>query len=87
VDELDGADVEPARRLRGDQHLGSPTLARDDDLLLVAARQRRAARRGPPPRTSYSSSSSRAARGASGDEPGAEAPACGSSRSARFSAR
>ena len=36
--ELDGSDVEPSRRLRGDEKLGvAPELARDDDLLLVAA--------------------------------------------------
>ena len=41
MDELDRADVEAARRLRGDRDarlLGE--LARDHDLLLVAARQR-----------------------------------------------
>ena len=38
VHELDRADVEPARRLRGDEQLRiAPDLARDDDLLLVAA--------------------------------------------------
>ena len=41
VDELDRADVDAARRLRGEQHLKrAPHLARDDDLLLVAARER-----------------------------------------------
>ena len=38
VDELDRADVDAARRLRGEQHLKvAPHLAGDDDLLLVAA--------------------------------------------------
>ena len=38
VHELDRADVEPARRLRGDEQLGvAPELAREDELLLVAA--------------------------------------------------
>ena len=38
VDELDRADVEPARRLGGDQHLRvAVDLAREDHLLLVAA--------------------------------------------------
>ena len=62
VDELDRADVEPARRLGGDQHLRvALDLAREDHLLLVAAGERR--RRGvvgPPPRTSNSRISRRA---------------------------
>ena len=50
VDELDGADVEAARGLDGDQDgRVTPHLARDDDLLLVAARERRRERRRPPP--------------------------------------
>ena len=58
VDELDRADVEPARRLRGDRDLRLlGELARDDDLLLVAARQRAGRVSGSPPRTSYCSSS------------------------------
>ena len=45
VDELDRADVEPARRLRGDQHARvAVDLAREDDLLLVAAREAAGAR-------------------------------------------
>src|SRR5581483_1084139 len=45
VDELDRADVEAARRLRGDQHLRvAIDLAREDHLLLVAARERAGAR-------------------------------------------
>ena len=45
VDELDRADVEAARRLRGEQHARvAADLAREHDLLLVAARQRRSAR-------------------------------------------
>ena len=40
VHELDRADVEPARRLRGDQHARvAVDLAREHDLLLVAARE------------------------------------------------
>jgi hypothetical protein len=55
VDELDRADVEPARRLRGDQHLRvAVDLAGEDDLLLVAAREAAARVCGPPPRTSNS---------------------------------
>ena len=56
VDELDRADVEAARRLRGDQHPRvALDLAREDDLLLVAARERRPRGVcGPPPRTSNS---------------------------------
>ena len=42
---LDRADVEAARRLRGDQHLRvARDLARGDDLLLVAAREAARAR-------------------------------------------
>src|SRR5581483_7238111 len=45
VDELDRADVEAARRLRGDQHLRvAIDLAREDHLLLVAARELAGAR-------------------------------------------
>ena len=45
--ELDRADVEAARRLRGDQHLRvACDLAGDDDLLLVAAGERGGARLG-----------------------------------------
>ena len=41
VNELDRADVDAARRLRGEQHLKSRAhLARDHDLLLVAAGER-----------------------------------------------
>src|SRR5262249_27596803 len=41
VDELDRADVETPRRLRGDQHARvAGHLARDDDLLLVPSRER-----------------------------------------------
>src|SRR5215216_2871206 len=40
VDELDGADVDAARRLRDEQELRpQPELAPDDELLLVAARE------------------------------------------------
>ena len=46
VDELDRADVEPARRLAGDEHPRvALDLACDDDLLLVAAREGRGERR------------------------------------------
>ena len=42
VDELDRADVEPARRLGGDQHAWvAVDLAGEDHLLLVAAREAR----------------------------------------------
>ena len=45
VDELDRADVQAARGLRGDEHARvARDLARDDALLLVAARQRRGQR-------------------------------------------
>ncbi len=38
VDEFDGADIDAARRLADDQHVGSALhLARQHDLLLVAA--------------------------------------------------
>ena len=48
VQELDRADVEAARRLRGDQDPRvARDLARDDELLLVAAGERRCPRRGP----------------------------------------
>ena len=48
VDELDRADVEAARRLRGDQDLRvAVDLAREDDLLLVAAGEAAGARRRP----------------------------------------
>ena len=59
--ELDRADVEPARRLRGDQDLRvAVDLAGEDDLLLVAAGEAgRRASVGPPPRTSNSSISRR----------------------------
>ena len=56
VDELDRADVEAARRLRGDQHLRvAVDLAGEHDLLLVAAREAAgAASAALPPRTSNS---------------------------------
>ena len=62
MDELDRADVEPARRLRRDEHARvARHLAREDDLLLVAARERaRPGVCGPPPRTSNSVRSLRA---------------------------
>ena len=48
VDELDRADVETARRLRGDQHLRiAVDLAREHHLLLVAAGERAGRRRRP----------------------------------------
>ena len=56
VDELDRADVEPARRLGGDEHARiAVDLAGEDDLLLVAAREvRPPSSPGAPPRTSNS---------------------------------
>src|SRR4029077_16127528 len=48
VDELDRTNVEPARRLSGDQDAGLATdLAREHNLLLVASRERRGARLRP----------------------------------------
>ena len=80
VDELDRADVEAARRLRGDQDARvAVDLAREHDLLLVAARERRRrASAAPPPRTSNSLISRRRPL----DEPPREQPARIASRAA-----
>ena len=71
VDELDGADVEAPRRLRGDEDARvAVDLAGQDDLLLVAARDARPGGLGPPPRTSNSLISRRPL-----DEPAGKEPA------------
>ncbi len=64
VDELDRTDVEPSRRLRGDEDARiAVDLAGEHDLLLVAAGERaRPASAGPPPRTSNSLEEPRVAR-------------------------
>ena len=62
VDELDRADVEPARRLGGDRDAAAPRRARARSRTSAGCRPTasRPASRGWPPRTSYSSSSGRA---------------------------
>ena len=90
VDELDRADVEAARRLRGDEHARvAGDLARDHDLLLVAARQRRrpACRPAAAHVVLLEQRAARARACGSSEQPaGATSAGVRYSRSARFSA-